>query len=45
MSGPTTPKAWPVHHVGEQHRDLFVLRAGIGFFDWCTTAVTKPGVL
>ena len=45
MSGPTTPaKAWPVHHVDEQNRDLLVLRAGVAV-DWRTTAVTKSGVL
>ena len=35
MSGPTTPaKAWPVHHVGEQHGHLLVLRAGVAVLNW-----------
>ncbi len=32
-------------YVGEQNRDLLVLRAGIAVLDWGATAVAKPGVL
>jgi hypothetical protein len=34
-----------VDHVGEQNSDLLVLRMGFAVLDWCTTAMTKPGVL
>jgi hypothetical protein len=34
-----------MHNIGEQHRDLLVLRMGIAVLDWGATAVTKPGVL
>jgi hypothetical protein len=34
-----------MNDIGEEDRDLLVLRVGIGVVDWCATAVTKPGVL
>jgi hypothetical protein len=32
-------------NIGEQHRDLLVLRANISVFDWGATSMAKPGVL
>jgi hypothetical protein len=34
-----------MHNVGEQNSDLLVLRVDIAVLDWCTAAMTKPGVL
>jgi hypothetical protein len=34
-----------VHHIGEQNRDLLVLRVDIAVLDWGATAVAKPGIL
>src|SRR5208283_3790439 len=33
-----------MNHIGEQHRDLLVLRRLGGRCDWCTTLVTELGV-
>jgi hypothetical protein len=34
-----------MNNIGEEDRDLLVLRMGIAVLDWRTTAMTKPGVL
>ncbi len=34
-----------MHHIGEQDGYLLVLRPGIGFLDWRTTAVTESSAL
>jgi hypothetical protein len=34
-----------MHNIGEQHRDLLVLRVDIAIVDWRATPMTEPGVL
>jgi hypothetical protein len=34
-----------MHDIGEEDRDLLVLRVDIAVLDWRTAAVTEPGVL
>jgi hypothetical protein len=33
-----------MNDIGEEDRDLLVLRVDIAVVDWCATAVAKPGV-